>query len=732
MLDTSKQPDKPKRRRSDSKRLDSWKAISGYMNRSVRTLRRWEENENLPIHRHRHNSGDTVYAYCSELDEWRNSQPGQAASIADNPPPQQLYRPGLATAMRRYVAAGVVGAAIAVMAVAFVAQFLPEDRSTVSNASDLEVLVSPPVLSDETGTLDTALITAMHREIESSIDTRVVPEERVRGILQLMRMGGGESISPRNARELLLRDRHAELLLIPYVAATGNDFLVSIEAVARGGNVVDFRKKTVRTPAEIPSTIASLASESVAAYRPSTVPAAVEMLPAVTVASLPALRLYTHALKALQEDKPGAASRFLELAVEQEPEFASAWTLLGWAMHRLGSGYQSLVPVYETATRHVNGISAVERYFVEGSYQQALSNRNMAAANYNALFAIDPTHEPAAMAALTLCIETRPPSDCLDQHIRVADLRPNHLESNARTAWLLAANGIDPAQARKYADRAMALYQQNSNGPPPDSIAKTLLFPVLFAWIQSDVQLALAEHRQLREQLPSLAADVREFIVERLGNMALAMGRLKEASELFDQITDQKRRYELQARVMFARGDMQAWSEHLASGNSYTDPFTVMLLALAGMTAEASDAFAALPDEKVTETESAIIRAALALNERDADFAIAQVEKTLAQLRPSDEEFYFLGLDMYARLMKERGQLPAAISTLEITAFKQQTAAFNDAGLFWLMCQKQLAQFYRAAGRNNDAAAIDFQLQKMFKYADGDHVAHRSSAETAG
>src|SRR5215471_16215876 len=51
-------------------RLDSWKAIAAYLSRSERTVRRWEENEDLPVHRLIHDKRGSVYAYKQELDEW--------------------------------------------------------------------------------------------------------------------------------------------------------------------------------------------------------------------------------------------------------------------------------------------------------------------------------------------------------------------------------------------------------------------------------------------------------------------------------------------------------------------------------------------------------------------------------------------------------------------------------------------------------------------------------------
>ena len=37
---------------SPEDRLDSWKEIAAYLNRGVRTVRRWEREEGLPVHRH--------------------------------------------------------------------------------------------------------------------------------------------------------------------------------------------------------------------------------------------------------------------------------------------------------------------------------------------------------------------------------------------------------------------------------------------------------------------------------------------------------------------------------------------------------------------------------------------------------------------------------------------------------------------------------------------------------
>jgi hypothetical protein len=51
-------------------RLLSWKEVAGYLKCNIRSVQRWERGEGLPVHRHVHQRGSTVYAYTNELDAW--------------------------------------------------------------------------------------------------------------------------------------------------------------------------------------------------------------------------------------------------------------------------------------------------------------------------------------------------------------------------------------------------------------------------------------------------------------------------------------------------------------------------------------------------------------------------------------------------------------------------------------------------------------------------------------
>src|SRR5437588_10427782 len=55
--------------------LNSWKELSAYLGRGVRTLQRWEQEFGLPVHRPRAKSRGPVVAIPEELDEWLRQRP---------------------------------------------------------------------------------------------------------------------------------------------------------------------------------------------------------------------------------------------------------------------------------------------------------------------------------------------------------------------------------------------------------------------------------------------------------------------------------------------------------------------------------------------------------------------------------------------------------------------------------------------------------------------------------
>ena len=95
-------------------RLESWKEIAAYLNRSVRTLHRWEKEEGLPVHRQLHKELGSVFAYKNELDAW-----ARARSIRPEPP-EEKGEPAAANRSRASIIIAASTAAVLIGALAYV------------------------------------------------------------------------------------------------------------------------------------------------------------------------------------------------------------------------------------------------------------------------------------------------------------------------------------------------------------------------------------------------------------------------------------------------------------------------------------------------------------------------------------------------------------------------------------------------------------------------------------
>jgi hypothetical protein len=63
--------------------LTSWKDISNYLQRGVRTTQRWERSLGLPVHRVGSGKRAPVFAFESELDGWLHKKTGSSVNDGD-------------------------------------------------------------------------------------------------------------------------------------------------------------------------------------------------------------------------------------------------------------------------------------------------------------------------------------------------------------------------------------------------------------------------------------------------------------------------------------------------------------------------------------------------------------------------------------------------------------------------------------------------------------------------
>jgi TolB-like protein/tetratricopeptide (TPR) repeat protein len=110
-------------------RLESWKEIAVYLKRDERTVRRWEKDEGLPVHRHVHKKSASVYAFPAEIDGW---WAGRRAAL-EGPAPA-------ATPVRRYWRAGAAAAGVIAVALGAFAAWRSDSRPARERRAVLAVL----------------------------------------------------------------------------------------------------------------------------------------------------------------------------------------------------------------------------------------------------------------------------------------------------------------------------------------------------------------------------------------------------------------------------------------------------------------------------------------------------------------------------------------------------------------------------------------------------------------
>jgi tetratricopeptide (TPR) repeat protein len=85
-------------RRRQRRKLESWKEIAAFFARDERTVKRWEKEKGLPVHRIPEHTGARVFAYSDELTDWMSS-PGSATAKSEEPEAESPPAPGDAPPM---------------------------------------------------------------------------------------------------------------------------------------------------------------------------------------------------------------------------------------------------------------------------------------------------------------------------------------------------------------------------------------------------------------------------------------------------------------------------------------------------------------------------------------------------------------------------------------------------------------------------------------------------------
>ena len=265
-----------------------------------------------------------------------------------------------------------------------------------------------------------------------------------------------------------------------------------------------------------------------------------------------------------------------------------------------------------------------------------------------------------------------------------------------------------------------AVETQAAVDPSPEWVqttARTLAAPVFDLWSEGKVEESLQASLDLQNRLRDVPTAVREQVAAYLVKHSISLGRIDEAMVIAEAVTDSEHRSELRAAILFASGQKEAMRAELESIDSFQHETTALLMAMAGMGDKALDGVQTLGSAEQQRLRSLVIEGMMAMQAGDLAAARARLNVAALTLDIEDQAFFFVALDVLSGLHLKNGELGMAIEVLEGTMGKRKRAASGGSGIFWLMCQWQLAKLYAEDERTDDALRIDAQRRHFMSIA---------------
>jgi tetratricopeptide (TPR) repeat protein len=217
--------------------------------------------------------------------------------------------------------------------------------------------------------LDGSLEYALQLELSSSGMVRVASRPRIEDTLRLMKRPLDSSVDVSLGREICIRDGGIKAVIDGAIERLDSRYRLSVRIVDPFSNFPDrSRTMIVEGEAEILDATHQLANwlrrnmgEALAEIEVDSEP-----LQKVTTPSLKALRLFSLQDRLQREGRNDAAIGLLRAAIAEDPEFATAYAWLAWALKNSGRPPEEFLDCIQKAADLSPGVSEWERYYIFG------------------------------------------------------------------------------------------------------------------------------------------------------------------------------------------------------------------------------------------------------------------------------------------------------------------------------------------------------------------------------
>lgn len=525
----------------DREILDSWKAISNYLKRDIRTCQRYERELQLPVHRLEGSPRARVFAYPDELDVWRKKKP--------------LDPPGITERIIRFIkAAPFMAAAVIILAVALGWLFhslrwgRPEGKES---GSRLLIAVLPFQNSSGRPDLDKWTLVLPHLLTQGLTGSKyfgVLGDDKIAGVIR------GLGLDPETDRSFDdLRRIEAEcgathaitVRLVPagkglVIALTtkkiGSDEIYSsrFECEDEAGIVLAADRMADQVKRDLGLTRTTQAGDFDATGVP------------VTTSSLEAFRLYNQGRRYHVAGDYVQSAELMRRAIDLDPEFALAWRSLASSLGSQGAEAEA-GECLATALDFSSNASLQERYFIKTTYFQHKAQFGRALQASREWSTLYPDDTQARLFTGRACLfeedaegarreldealqrGDRNPflyfyaslaSTALGRHDEAAMVRERGLSVHPDNRLVAGAGVIDAIVQGLYATALSRLNEMRDQRPNPNLDLKT-----------GDVLLLKGDFRDAERSYTSVRP-LSRYAAERLARLSLAEGRYSRAAEL--------------------------------------------------------------------------------------------------------------------------------------------------------------------------------------------------------
>ncbi|UCF35625.1 MAG: winged helix-turn-helix domain-containing protein [Acidobacteriota bacterium] len=589
------------------------------------------------------------------------------------------------------------------------------------------------LIAQSTGSAGENLGRILHQGLESKLGQspriRILAPERISEMLRLMRLGPSTPVTVEVGREVCLREGKANVLVEARLDRERDRLILRTQLINPDSGDVISAHREESPEADLADAIQRLAD---------TVRDAVEKLDqsqltkrvgleAATTDSLEALRLYSKAMSFGYEWEWGPAERLLNRALEEDPDFASAYIMLAWATRNQIHPRERLTRLdeYSGFAQKALGLSSAlpdaERFWIEGSYHHLRGEIDESVAPYQALVSLHPEHLWATHN-LSIHFQTRVHhtawNGMLDSAVKYmkaeTDLLPTDTFQNLSSAEFLAFRLGSLEEAEPYVRRVVQLLS-SANEKGPEWVR---FFPELLElYQQNDPHPLVAALEEARSEASGSDA-------ANLGFAFLDLGKVTRAEALYALEADLGRRLRLFSFAHYVKGEGEKLRKSLAEWYSDPDhlkqaqPMVVVLFALAGYSQEAQTLLERIPPSPYSALDwNDAATGAIQIGLGNFEEGRRLIERALEC--PLNDMIFLMSAELLARGWEERGSPEEAIRVLE-RALQRRFIVGSGAAAQWPLWER-LLRLYIQSGETDKRLELAGRIRKSLAIADPGH-----------